>query len=172
MGWTFYNSSGQKLSTTADVAKMVQVVNDMDGAVATGTTTLPTTPTDDSVPQNTEGEQYMSLAITPTNASNNLFIQVVANYNTSHAGAHYETMALFQDSTAGALAVGFRSAVAGHRSQMMLNYYMAAGTTSATTFKVRLGTDSAGTLTFNGSGGARLFGGVVASSITITEISA
>lgn len=40
----------------------------------------------------------------------------------------------------------------------------------ATTFKVRIGGTSAGATTFNGSGGGRKLGGVMASSITITEI--
>ncbi len=50
---------------------VVQVVNTQDGAVATGTTVLPW---DDTIPQNTEGDQYMSLSITPTNASNKLIL--------------------------------------------------------------------------------------------------
>jgi hypothetical protein len=37
---------------------------------------------------------------------------------------------------------------------------------------VRIGKDSGGTITFNGMGGARKLGGVLASSITITEIAA
>ena len=47
---------------------------------------------------------------------------------------------------------------------------MTAGTTSSTTFKGRAGLSAAGTLSFNGFGGARRFGGVMASSITITEV--
>ena len=51
-------------------------------------------------------------------------------------------------------------------------HYMAAGTTSATTFKVRIGADLSGTTTFNGRSGGRQAGGVVSSSITIWEIDA
>jgi hypothetical protein len=47
---------------------------------------------------------------------------------------------------------------------------MTSGTTSATTFRVRAGASSAGTTTFNGSGGARFLGGVYASSIVIQEV--
>ena len=47
---------------------------------------------------------------------------------------------------------------------------VATGTTSATTFKIRAGGNGAGTWTFNGQSGARRYGGVEASSITITEI--
>ena len=44
-----------------------------------------------------------------------------------------------------------------------------AASTSATQFQVRAGVAS-GTLTVNGESGARLFGGVLYSSITVTEI--
>ena len=46
---------------------------------------------------------------------------------------------------------------------------MTAGTTSATTFKVRAG-GTAGTFTFNGVNGAGILNNTLASSIPITEI--
>ena len=49
---------------------------------------------------------------------------------------------------------------------------MTAGTTSATTFKVRIGGNSSVTVTLNGQSGARRLGGVASSSITITEVAA
>lgn len=147
---------------------VVQVVNTTDGAVATGTTTIPY---DDTIPQNTEGDQYMTLAITPKATTNKLIIDVVVYVSNSSAGQY--TAALFQDSTAGALAIGdtYQSNAQG-LSVLVFRHYMTAGTTSATTFKVRAGCNVAGTTTFNGSGGARKFGGVFSSSITITEVKA
>ena len=41
-----------------------------------------------------------------------------------------------------------------------------SGSTSSMTFKVRAGSNQAGTMTFNGNYSARIFGGVAASSIT------
>ena len=146
----------------------VQVVSTETGAVATGTTVLPA---DDTIPQNTEGNEYMTLAITPTNTTNNLKIEIVWN------GAHSSTnnlhsAALFQDSTAGALAAGWspKDALANGAVCVKFTHIMAAGTISATTFKVRSGNSSAGTTTFNGAAAGRFFGGVMASSMTITEI--
>jgi len=146
----------------------VQVVNVTDGAVATGTTTMAA---DDTIPQNTEGDEYMTLAITPTSSSNKLLIEVVA-YVTSTLTDRQMLGALFQDSTANALAAGraAKGAAAGAPGCINFTHYMTAGTTSSTTFKFRAGPASAGTTTFNGSTGARVFGGVMASSITITEI--
>jgi len=53
-----------------------------------------------------------------------------------------------------------------------LIYRMAAGTTSATTFKVRVGVTAGGIATINGLVGARLFGGVSAARLIVREITA
>jgi hypothetical protein len=145
----------------------VQVVNVLDTAVATGTTTIPE---DDTIPQNTEGDEYMTLAITPTSSSNKLLIEVVVFVSHSAANAPKHA-ALFQDSTANALATGSHfEDTAGGATPVVFSYYMTAGTTSSTTFKVSAGSNLAGTTTFNGLTGSRLFGGTYTSSITITEI--
>lgn len=157
-------------ASNALAGSVVQVVNTQTGAVATGTTIMPY---DDTIPQNTEGDQYMSLAITPTSATNKLKITVVFNWCEVANTFNATSIALFQDSTANALA-----AIAEETSGANLRahcdtfiHYMTAGTTLATTFKVRAGGDQAGTLGFNSdTAGARLFGGVCASSITIEEI--
>jgi U3 small nucleolar RNA-associated protein 20 len=57
-------------------------------------------------------------------------------------------------------------------SPICFSHYMTAGTTSSTTFRVRAGAAGAATTTFNGTAGARKFGGVASSSITITEYKA
>lgn len=156
-------------SVLRDIGSIVQIVNVQDGSVATGTTTIPA---DDTIPQNTEGDEYMTLAITPTSATNKLKIDVVCNLNSTNATDKYFTAALFQDSTADALAAANsgRDPTSGGAGTIVFTHYMTSGTAISTTFKVRAGAASAGTNTFNGSGGARLFGGVMASSITITEI--
>ncbi len=145
----------------------VQRVSTETGAVATGSTTIPR---DDTIPQNSEGDQYMSLAITPKASANILVIDVVFIGSVSGGGSSFYA-ALFQDSTANALAASGTN----YANQVTINivsfrHIMTAGTTSSTTFKVRAG-GTAGTLTFNGESGSRIFGGVLASSIMITEYS-
>lgn len=146
----------------------VQMVNFETGAVATGTTIIPQ---DDTIPQNTEGDQYMSLAITPTNAASLLLIDVTAVLSNSAVAGNSLIAALFQDTTANALAAAydFQNTATGVMT-VHFRHKMTAGTTSSTTFKVRCGGNGAGTTTFNGNGGSRIFGGVMASSITIMEI--
>jgi len=138
------------------------------GAVSTTTTTIPL---DDTTPQNTEGGEFMTRAITPTNASNVLKIEVV--FICSLSSASNFTVALFQDSTASAIAAAIDcAAISGAAVTVAFTHYMTAGTTSSTTFKVRAGPATANTITFNGGSSARLMGGVMASSITVTELKA
>lgn len=152
-------------ASNALAGSVVKVARTQTGSVATGTTTIPL---DDTAPQNTEGNEYMTLAITPTNASNTLLITITLLWSTSSGGTG--TVALFQDSTASALAVGStRQDNTGQLTCTTFSHSMVAGTTSSTTFKVRASV-SAGTMTVNGASGARLFGGLAASSITIFEI--
>ncbi len=166
------------VSLTADVtgtlpvanggSRVAQMVSTLTGAVATGGTGIPY---DNSIPQNTEGDEFMTLAITPTNASSILKIEVV--FVATIVGQSWNIVALFQDSTANALAAAsdFHT-VSTSGNTTKFTHLMTAGTTSATTFKVRAGHDSGGagsTLTFNGQSGGRIFGGVSASSIVITE---
>lgn len=154
---------------TGGSGKVVQVVNTQTGAVATGSTYIPD---DDTIPQSGEGDEYMTLAITPTSSSNILKIDVVFHGGCSQA-LRWTTVALFQDSNANALAAGREYNETGTAfNAVSFTHYMTAGTTSSTTFKVRAGGDinGASSMTFNGQGGSRKLGGVLASSITITEL--
>lgn len=146
----------------------VQVVNTQTGAVATGTTQIPF---DDSIPQKTEGDEYMTLAITPTSATNELIIEVT--WSGAHTGAGAIIgIALFQDSITNALATGLHTEAVGGSQMRTITFKhkMTAGTTNQITFKVRTGGHIGGTTTFNGQLSGRIYGGVMASSITITEI--
>ena len=145
--------------------KVIQIVSTQTGALATGTTQIPT---DDTIPQNTEGTQFMTLAITPTSATNILQIVIQSDIAVDGADIQY-VCALFQDSTANALAAVGGNSRTNRIHTPVLIHTMTAGTTSATTFKFRAGPSSANTMTFNGFGGGRAFGGVSASSIIITE---
>lgn len=154
---------------TVPTGSVVQVVNTQTGAVATGTTIIPD---DDTIPQITEGDEYMTLAVTPLSATNKLRVEVVFNGSNAN-GAQWMTAALFLGVGADALAAAREyNAVATALATMAFSYYMTAGGTSALTFRVRGGAHGAGTTTFNGQSGARKLGGVYMSSITITEIKA
>lgn len=133
------------------------------GAYSAGSTVIPV---DDTIPQNTEGDEVMTLSITPLSATNILVINtwVAFGVNTSSFG----TIALFQDAIADALTATCTFNGVGIPNHATLTYSMVAGTTSATTFKVRIGGTS-GSVYFNGNSGARVFGGVANSGMSITE---
>ena len=69
-------SSGTLAKARLPTGSVLQVVNTMNGAVATGTTIIPQ---DNTIPQITEGTEFMTLAITPTSATSQLRIDVVVN---------------------------------------------------------------------------------------------
>ena len=147
---------------------VIQVVNFQTGALATGTTVIPW---DNTIPQITEGNEYMTLSITPTNINNVLLIEAVLRGSPN--AASQLTAALFQGAIVDALSVGTASVtVGGYVATTLVKYRMLAGTTSATTFRIRAGMQSAGTLTFNGNGGVARMLGTLHSSITITEYTA
>lgn len=145
---------------------IIQIVESGSTTQTTGTTVLPS---DTSIPQNTEGDQYLSATITPSSATNRLLIEVIAFVSSSVADISM-IGAIFQDSTASAICVGVSYIASADFTPIIIRHEMAAGTTSATTFNVRIGGSSAGTTYFNKTSSGNLFGGVLRSSIRITEI--
>lgn len=146
--------------------KLAQVVS---ASLTTVTTSATVIPFDDTIPQNTEGVEILTLAITPTNASSRLVISV--NVPMAKTAADTVIAALFQDTTANALAAN-SATVAGANFQVIAGFehIMTAGTTSATTFKIRVGPANAGTVTVNGASSARKLGGVMKTTISIMEV--
>lgn len=143
----------------------VQFVQNLVTATATGTTLIPL---DDTIPQNTEGDQFLTQAITPVATCNLLFVESQAVMSSSVAlNLGY---ALFQDSTANALTAtnGLVPAING-LLLLGLQHRVLAGTVSSTTFNIRAGGGSAATTRINGQSG-RLYGGVMGSFIRVTEL--
>ena len=167
-----YGSAPTKVQLFGDGVALpgqpVQVQRTQTGAVATGTTAIPN---DDTIPQNTEGDQYLSQAITPSAAANLLLIK--SELGISHTVANRAIMALFQDSTANALtASSVLNAAGGAMLRTSIGHAMLAGTASATTLKVRAGGSTGSTTTINGESGARVFGGVANSFLEVEEVMA
>lgn len=163
---TNYQAANKKyVDDNSSTSLIYQVVNVQDSTLTTSTTALPW---DDTIPQKTEGTEITTLAITPNSATNKLKIDVVMFV--SCTGQKQITAALFQDDTANALAAGASLNTTGYMECIKFTHYMTSGTTDETTFKVRVGSDDGTSTDVNGTGGARKLGGVMASSITITEI--
>lgn len=165
-----YLTDGSVGSTQFTAGVVVQVVQSNYSSSSTGTATIPF---DDTIPQNTEGTEFMTVTITPKSTTNRLVIQGVIMLSMSVANGNGQT-ALFQDSTANALAAftAFMATSSG-RMAIPISHDMVAGTVSPTTFKIRAGNDTAATTTFNGnSGSGRVFGATTKSWLKVTEYKA
>lgn len=147
----------------------VQTVTANFAAVATGTNTIPL---DDTIPQITEGTEFMTCSITPKSATN--ILEIFVYFSGSHTATNTNLIAaLFQDSGANALAASqsFTAATTAPLT-IPIEHAQVAGTTATTTFRVRAGAGAASTVTFNGQSGARLFGATTKSAIVIREYKA
>ena len=156
---------GDNTWAAAGGGKVVQNVFVHQGQRITGTTTVPD---DDTAPQNDEGVEMMTLAITPKATNNRLLINAQAMW--SHSATGMMAMSLFQDSIAAALTTAVhRHSATNTLYSTTLFWEMAAGTTSATTFKIRMGSNASGNMNMNGTTG-RLYGAILCSHITIMEL--
>jgi len=134
---------------------MVQRTVLLTGVVTTGITT---TPADDTIPQITEGDEYMSRTIVPLSAAN--LIDIVARVHITHSAPTAFTVALHVAGNSNALAA---------TNERDMHHNVVAGTTVSRTYTIRCGNSGAGTMTFNGNAGARLYGGVMNSSLVVSE---
>ncbi len=162
-------SGGTALTTEKSI---IQIVS---GAIVRTSAQTTTIPFDNTKPQNTEGTQLGTCTITPKAASNILEVYAYVHFVSGSGTAQAMTIALFQDSGVDALKTTF--GIAGMptntRLQLQLCYRVVAGSTSATTFKLRGGNNTATPWYVNaGSTGAQLWGDTDETAIYITEIEA
>ena len=126
-------------------------------------------PFDDTIPQNTEGSEVLTVSITPTSTTSKLRI-TATGYVAVSTGGKQVMLAMFQDSTAGALAAAaIYAATTDQPYPITFTHEMTSGTASSTTFKLRLGAhDTTGTY-INGVAAGRRLGGIMLTSIEVTE---
>ena len=131
-------------------------------------------PLDDTIPQNTEGAEVFTQAITPTRSDSKILITCVLNISNSNA-SNLHTAAIFRDSIANSIAAGWALCVGTNapNSPMVINFLDSPATTSAVTYKVRVGysAGSSSTVQVNGGSGTRYLGGSLASGMTLMEVS-
>jgi hypothetical protein len=131
-----------------------------------------TIPQDGTVPQNTEGTAYACLdtTYTPTSATSLLEIEVFIPITVTNA-SNGSTLALFRDSGANAIAAssGTNSGSAYRLGGVMLKVFVTAGSTSATTFKLRYG-PTGGTMWFNSETSGNVWGAAQVAFMSVKEI--
>lgn len=134
----------------------------------TSKSTAFTIPFDNTKPQSGEGEEYTEIAttVTPPNASADLYVEV--KLWVSSAGVNTVIASIFRDSGADAISSGWvTNAGASYANELSLIAKVAAGSTSSTTFKVRWGVVTSGTVYLNNSGGTSYLGGALLSSMRV-----
>lgn len=125
-------------------------------------------PNDDTIPQNTEGGEVMTQAITPTSAAN--LLEVSADLRFYNSGTVFSSVAVFRDSVAAALAAATQYTSLTEQNNLNIRHVVLAGDTAATTLKVRLGPSTSANLTLNGfADNTRGMGGVSASNLWVEE---
>jgi len=153
--------------SAAGGGKLVQRVEGTPFTTYASTSTI--IPDDDTIPAITEGAEYATVTITPVSATNRLIIEAIADQVSPSTGSTI-IIALFQDTTAAAIGA---SRVWNSSGDWVKTYSvrheMAAGTTSATTFRVRIGPNT-GTAYINGGSSGRFLGGSTAVRISVTEV--
>jgi hypothetical protein len=134
-----------------------------DNNVATGTTAIPD---DNTTPTLSEGDQYMSQAITPTFAGNILHVHGL--FTSAHSVSVRQIVALNDGTTTLAVSIGQGSGAA-QIVTTPIEWMQIANQITALTYNVRAGSTAGATMTFNGEGGNIRFN-VVFSHLCVDEI--
>lgn len=144
--------------------RQLQVVSNSINTFDSTTTAFPW---DNTVPQNTEGKEFITQAITPQNASSmlDIFLYAVVGANGS---VGFCGIGLFADSVANAIKCAVSGLNATLVNTISLRYRISATNTSARTYKGRYGAN-AGTCSLNGDTALR-YNGKMESGIIIEEI--
>tara|TARA_R110000796_G_C14438604_1_gene422035 strand:+ start:52 stop:552 length:501 start_codon:yes stop_codon:yes gene_type:complete len=151
---------------SSKAGKVVQMVNYQTSTVISTTSIIPW---DNTIPQITEGAEFLSLSITPQSASNILIIEGVLSV-TADIVNQISAKSLFIAGTSNALYT--TNTYISSNNQMLavpMRYKMVAGATTPLTFSIRAGNHTANRVTMNGWQGAVYYGGSWTSSIQITE---
>jgi hypothetical protein len=150
-------------------------VNRTGNIVQTAYTSLTTSgststiiPVDNTIPQNTEGAEVITVSITPQSASNKLCVEAFIPVVDASTGIAI-TAAIFRDSTVNAIASGcVVVCTAGYLLQIRLEVTVTAASTTATTFKLRLGPNTEAAYWLRANSG-NLYSGTATAYITVVE---
>lgn len=156
--------------TTADMPAGVTIDRAIaEYTAATGLTTI--LPTDDTIPQNTEGNEILSASITPKKSTNRIRATFHGFLNVSPATAN-ASAAMFRDDSANAInASSGATGNTGRPWQVSMQSEFVVGSTTPKTVTVRVGPSAAGTAYVNNAtAGTRAFGGIARATLILEEI--
>lgn len=156
-------------ATAAKVAAgaVVQVVQT---SYSSATTTTSQIPSDNTKPQNTEGLEILSQAITPASVANKILCLVAVPFSSN--SSIRVAVALFRAGTADALCS--REVASTNSNAICFEFFDSPASVASQTYSVRIGnTDAASTVGVCGQSGAassRLHGGANLAALTLIEV--
>ncbi len=138
------------------------VLQSVSSSTTSVVTTTSTIPADNTIPQITEGASALTVAITPADSTNVLFVET---WGRSDPGATNIIGALFKQGTANSFVAAFINA----------SYYLAgtvvAGSTSSQTLEFRIGSQAGTTVAVNGTtAGTHFWGAAGLMYLRVTEL--
>jgi hypothetical protein len=133
-------------------------------------------PFDDSVPQNTEGTEFMTVTVTPSASDKTLLIRMIAWLGETSNTSNQIAGAVFVDSEADAIISGWLgTAGAGGavpsltNGALLLEDHIPAQSTNPRTYRFRAGSDNGNAISVNGVGSTRRLGGTAISYLEVWE---
>ena len=146
------------------------MVGEAYGKLSTSLAISAAIPADNTIPQNTEGTEVVTVTYTPKFADSTLEIR--AQVYGVKSTTQNVVLALFRDSTANAISAVEAYMTTGTGGTFGITTQTAASSTASTTFKLRVGavTGSFFINSTSGSSAVDSFGGVAESFIKVTEI--
>jgi len=153
------------LTAVQPAGSVLQVKNSQSQTQVSGSTDIPL---DNTIPQNSEGTEILTVTITPAADSNTVLIQ--ANFMVSANAGKTMVLALFRDSGSDAIAVTSRYAT-GNASvveNLTLAFMDSPSTTDPITYKIRFGVN--GATYYVNDGSTAYFGSKRGSSLVAQEI--
>lgn len=131
-----------------------------------------TIPGDDTIPQSGEGYEILTCSITPKAAGHRLIVRASVPFQ-MFAGNTTAVLFICRDAGADAIAATWHEGDASTNYTHEIQTDVAAGSTTATTFKLRMGMTSNVDFVVNGiwtgSAAQRLLGGAMITQLTVDE---
>jgi hypothetical protein len=142
---------------------------------STRTTSNTAIPSDNTIPQNTEGVELLTATVILSSAANLVRSRFSASGTNNAGAASTCAIALFRDSVANAIAATFGGSVDnGRLSPFILEFTERAPAAGSTVYKIRFGpaTAAGSGWAMNGGPAANYFGGVDYCQLAVEEIMA
>ena len=155
----------QSMVDTSSITPIAQSIRTDNGSYSSSTATIPF---DNTPPLNTDGFEFMTVAITPRSATNRLVIE--AQMHCSSGSPDTKSMCLFKDSDSEAMRVAAGYNGANEMINVQLSHEMIAGTTNQIIFKIRVGNTIGTTVYMNSNTNAARYAGLINSYVKVTEV--